>query len=157
MKKPKTETIVAQKELFDKSSSFFQKYQKLILGTKSLLFLIKFELLTLLCAWVPGALGLALRKAFYPFLLGRCGKNVIFGKNITLRHPQKIFIGDDVVIDNNCMLDAKGTDNKGIVIGNGVFIGRNTIFSCKNGDIELHDNVNIGFNSYIFGCCPVLY
>ena len=35
----------------------------------------------------------------------------------------------------SCCLDAKGTDNRGIDIGSGVFVGRNTILSCKNGDI----------------------
>ena len=54
-----------------------------------------------------------------------------------LRHPHKIHIGSNVVIDDNCLLDAKGETNRGIRIGDGVFIGRNTILSCKNGDIEL--------------------
>ena len=69
---------------------------------------------------------------------------------MVLRHPHKIKIGNNVVIDDNCVLDAKGTDNKGIEIGNGVFIGRNTILSCKNGDIKLGNKVNIGFNCEIF-------
>ena len=38
----------------------------------------------------------------------------------------------------------------GITIGNGVFIGRNTILSCKNGDIALGDGANIGFNCEVF-------
>ena len=57
---------------------------------------------------MPGALGLALRKLCYPWLLGRCGRNVVFGQNVVLRHPHKIEIGDDVVIDDHCLLDAKG-------------------------------------------------
>ena len=57
---------------------------------------------------VPGALGLALRKTLYPLLLGACGRNVVFGQNVVLRHPHKIRIGDNVVIDDNCLLDAKG-------------------------------------------------
>ena len=93
----------------------------------------------LLCAWVPGALGLFLRSKLYPLLLGRVGRNVVFGANVTLRHPHKIHIGDNVVIDDHCCLDAKGTDNRGITIGNGVFVGRNTILSCKNGDIVIDD------------------
>jgi acetyltransferase-like isoleucine patch superfamily enzyme len=44
-----------------------------------------------------------------------------------------------VVIDDNCLLDAKGESNRGIRIGDGVFIGRNTILSCKNGDIDIAD------------------
>jgi acetyltransferase-like isoleucine patch superfamily enzyme len=53
------------------------------------------------------------------------------------------------------VLDAKGADNSGIRIGSGVFIGRNTILSCKNGDIVLGDRVNIGFNSEIFSASRV--
>ena len=62
---------------------------------------------------------------------------------------------DNVVIDDNCLLDAKGETNRGIRIGNGVFIGRNTILSCKNGDIELGDGANIGFNCEVFSASRV--
>ena len=72
-----------------------------------------------------------------------------------LRHPHKIDIGDDVVIDDHCLLDAKGDANHGIRIGSGVFIGRNTILSCKNGDIEIADGANIGFNCEIFSASRV--
>ena len=51
--------------------------------------------------------------------------------------PHKIRIGDNVVIDDNCLLDAKGDANSGHhASADGVFIGRNTILSCKNGDID---------------------
>jgi acetyltransferase-like isoleucine patch superfamily enzyme len=103
----------------------------------------------------PGALGLGLRKTFYPLLLGSCGRNVVFGQNVVLRHPHKIHIGNDVVVDDNCLLDAKGESNRGIRIGDGVFIGRNTILSCKNGDIELGDHANIGFNCELFSASRV--
>ena len=73
-----------------------------------------------------------------------------FGANVVLRHPHKISIGDNVVVDDGCVLDAKGTTNVGITIGNGVFVGRNTILSCKNGDIIIDDRANIGFNCEIF-------
>ena len=63
--------------------------------------------------------------------------------------PGKIRIGDNVVIDDNCLIDAKGESNGGIRIGSGVFIGRNTILSCKNGDIELGDGANIGAGTVI--------
>jgi len=145
----KTETIEIQKELFHDKRSKITKYQDLIIGKRNLWHLIRYELITLFSSWVPGALGLFLRSKLYPFLIGRVGRNVSFGSNVVLRHPHKIFIGNNVVIDDNCLLDAKGTDNKGIIIGDGVFIGRNTILSCKNGDIFLDDNVNMGFNCEI--------
>jgi acetyltransferase-like isoleucine patch superfamily enzyme len=72
-----------------------------------------------------------------------------------LRHPHKIRIGDNVVIDDNCLLDAKGDRNSGIAIGSGVFVGRNTILSCKGGDITLDEGVNIGFNCEVFSASHV--
>jgi acetyltransferase-like isoleucine patch superfamily enzyme len=35
------------------------------------------------------------------------------------------------------------------VIGDNVFIGRNTILLCTNGDIHIDNNVSIGFNSEV--------
>jgi acetyltransferase-like isoleucine patch superfamily enzyme len=80
---------------------------------------------------------------------------VVFGQNVVLRHPHKIHVGDDVVIDDNCLIDAKGESNAGVRIGSGVFIGRNSILSCKNGDIELANGANVGFNCEIFSASRV--
>lgn len=146
---------VIQRELFDERKSKLQRYADLVVGRPGLWALVKFEAIVTLTSWVPGALGLLLRSKLYPRLLGRCGRNVTFGANVVLRHPHKIRVGDNVVIDDNCCLDAKGTDNEGISIGNGVFVGRNTILSCKNGDIVLDDKANIGFNSEIFAASRV--
>ena len=145
-----------QKDLLDEKKSKREKYQELILGKKSLWFMIKYELIVTLVSWIPGALGLLLRSKLYPKILGSVGKNVSFGVNITFRHPRKVFIGDNVVIDDYCVLDAKGSTNAGIKIGNGVFIGRNTIFSCHNGDIILEDNVNMGVNCLVTSMNSVL-
>lgn len=144
----------AQDQLFAEGGAR-AKYSALIVGVPGWAALIKYELVVMLSQWVPGALGLALRKFLYPILLGSCGRNVVFGQGVVLRHPNKIHIGDNVVIDDNCLLDAKGDANQGIRIGNGVFIGRNSILSCKNGDITLADGVNIGFNCEVFSAGTV--
>ena len=145
----------AQRELFEAKGSAFAKYSRLIVGRPGFVPLIAYELVVLLSQSVPGALGLALRRVLYPLLLGACGRNVTFGQNVVLRHPHKIRIGDDVVVDDNCLLDAKGDSNTGITIGRGVFIGRNTILSCKNGDIRIGDGANIGFNCEVFSASEV--
>jgi len=146
---------VIQQELFDERRSKVQRYQELVVGQPGFWRLVKFELVTLLSANMPGALGLFLRSKLYPRLIGRVGRNVTFGANVVLRHPHKITIGDNVVIDDHCCLDAKGTTNEGIRIGTGVFVGRNTILSCKNGDIDLDDHANIGFNVEVFSAARV--
>lgn len=126
------------------------RYQELVIGRPGFLSLVLYETVVTLTSWVPGALGLVLRRYLYPLLLGDVGKKPVFGRNVVLRHPHKIALGDRVIIDDNCLLDAKGANNQGIRIGNDVFLGRNSILSCKDGDIHLEDGVNIGFNSYIF-------
>jgi acetyltransferase-like isoleucine patch superfamily enzyme len=145
----------AQEQLFDRRTSAADKYAALVVGRRGWGALIRHELVTMLSQSTPGAAGLALRQALYPLLLGACGRNVVFGQNVVLRHPHKIRIGDNVVIDDNCLVDAKGETNRGITIGSGVFIGRNTILSCKNGDIDLEDGANIGFNCEIFSASAV--
>jgi acetyltransferase-like isoleucine patch superfamily enzyme len=145
----------AQDQLFDRRQSAREKYAALVVGRPGWQALVRHELVTLASQNVPGAVGLVLRRALYPSLLGACGGNVVFGQNVVVRHPHKIRIGDNVVIDDNCLIDAKGDSNRGITIGSGVFIGRNTILSCKNGDIELDDGANIGFNCEIFSASSV--
>jgi acetyltransferase-like isoleucine patch superfamily enzyme len=145
----------AQEQLFAPGKSSRAKYAELVVGQSGLGALLKYELIVMFSQSWPGALGLAVRKALYPMLLGSCGRNVIFGQHVVLRHPHKIHIGSNVVIDDNCLLDAKGQSNRGIRIGDGVFVGRNTILSCKNGDIELADAANLGFNCEVFSASRV--
>ena len=152
---PMTDIPRAQEQLFDSRHSAREKYEALVVGRRGWGALLQHEFVTLLSQSVPGALGFALRKTMYPSLLGACGRNVVFGQNVVLRHPGKIRIGDNVVVDDNCLLDAKGDSNSGISIGSGVFIGRNTILSCKNGDILVDDEANIGFNCELFSASRV--
>jgi len=145
----------AQEQLFAPGTSSRAKYATLVVGQPGFGALLKYEFVVMLTQARPGAIGLALRKTLYPWLLGSCGRKVIFGQNVVLRHPHKIHIGDHVVIDDNCLLDAKGESNRGIRIGSRVFVGRNTILSCKNGDIEIADGANIGFNCEVFSASRV--
>lgn len=131
-------------------TSALRKYQDLVIGSRSLSRLALHEAVTLVCSWVPGALGLGLRRLLYPLLLGSVGRGVVFGQGVVLRHPAKIRIGSGVTIDDHVLLDAKGRHNRGIEIGDGVFLGRGTILSCKDGDIRLGDHSNLGFNCEIF-------
>jgi acetyltransferase-like isoleucine patch superfamily enzyme len=121
----------AQDDLLAPGLSARQKYARLVVGREGWSALLFYEFVQLASQWVPGALGLALRKLLYPRLLGHCGRNVVFGQHVVLRHPHKIHVGDDVVVDDHCLLDAKGDSNAGIVIGAGTFLGRNTILSAS--------------------------
>lgn len=128
----------------------WQQYAALTLGKTDGLSLLKYELIMLFCNGLPGALGLYLRSKLYPSLLGKVGSNVVFGRGITLRHPDKICLGSNVIIDDYCVLDAKGSEYSSITIGDGVFIGRNSIIYCKDGSIDIQSRANISANCQIF-------
>lgn len=147
---PERRPIAIQEALAAKGRSPLAKYQELVVGSRSFPRLLLHELVVTLTSWVPGALGLVLRRIAYRWLLGKVGRNVTFGQGVVLRHPGKIRVGDNVVVDDLVVLDAKGSSNSGISIGDDVFLGRGTILSCKDGDIVLGDHVNIGFHSEIF-------
>lgn len=149
MTKPEIDTTTLHDQLTDDSKSTVRRYQDLALGTTSLWYLIKFELIMLFSSWVPGALGLFLRKFLYPLILGSVGRNVVFGQGVNIRHGQKIIIGDNVIIDDLAVLDAKGETNSGIRVGDNTVISRNVVLSCKNGDIKVGANCTVGINSIL--------
>ncbi len=130
----------------DTQGSALKKYLSLTVGKQSFWALLKYEILTSLLGPLPGAMGLFMRQKFYPFLLGKCGRKVVFGRNVTIRHPHRIRIGDNVIIDDNVVLDGKGEAETTIEIGSHSIIGRNSILSCKGGSIRLAERVNISVN-----------
>jgi len=121
----------------------WQQYADWIVGKVSLRAMCKYELLTTLLGSLPGAIGYFLRGKIYPRIFGAVGKNVVFGRSLTIRHPHKIRIGNHVVFDDYAVLDAKGQSNAGITIHDGVFVGRHTIIFCKDGNIDVQANTNI--------------
>ena len=134
----------------EKGKSKLGSYVELFVGKKGILAFLKYEILTSMFGNWQGAAGIFLRGIFYKLLFKKVGNGVVFGKSITIRNPYKIIIGNNVIIDENVMLDEKGIDNQGIILNDGVYIGRNTILSCKNGDIILNKNANLGFNCEVY-------
>jgi acetyltransferase-like isoleucine patch superfamily enzyme len=147
--KPGLSEGTLHQQLTDGSKSAFGRYQDLALGSDSIWYLIKYEFIMLLASWVPGALGLVLRKVLYPFIIGSVGRNVIFGQDVAIRHGMKIHIGDNVIIDDGAVLDAKGRSNEGMGIGANTIISRNVVLSCKNGDIAIGESCTVGISTLV--------
>jgi acetyltransferase-like isoleucine patch superfamily enzyme len=122
----------------------FRQYQDIFVGGHSLLGLVAYELIFGWVAVLPGALGYLLRQKLYPLLLGRVGAGDNFGRNMTVRCPGRISLGDNVMFDDGIVLDAKGDASEGITIGHNVWIGRNTILTSFNGRIRIGNQVSIG-------------
>jgi acetyltransferase-like isoleucine patch superfamily enzyme len=129
-------------QLFDENTSDIKKYQLFFVGDGNLFQLFFYELYGLFATFIPGALGLFLRKKLVPFLLGRSGQGCLWGRAISLRWPKQICTGDRVAIDDNCLLDAKAEG--GIVLGDDVIISRDCLLVAKSGFIHIGDRSTLG-------------
>jgi len=124
--------------------SSLKKYQEFFIGQSNFVGLLKYEAFTTLIGALPGAVGLFFRKLLYPFLFKKVGSGVVWGRNIVLRHSKNMIFGDQVAIDDNCLLDATGSANVEFRIGNDTVIARDTIIQGKTSWIQIGNSCTIG-------------
>lgn len=129
--------------------SAFKQYKALVSGDVSFGRFWLEEFIFFFLAPMPGALGFLLRQKIYPVLFNSCGKKVIVGRNCTFRHITKMNLGDNVTIDDGCVIDARGCEAEGLKIGNNTIIARNVIVQSKSGDITIGNTVNVGSGSML--------
>ncbi len=86
---------------------------------------------------IPGALGLLLRqKLFYK----KCGSGVTYGVDVKIYNRANVSVGAGSIIDDGVILD--GGNGAGLVIGEGCYIGRETILKAGEGGIFLGNRAN---------------
>jgi galactoside O-acetyltransferase len=133
------------------------RYQDVMVGSRSLMALIVYEFCMLL-APVPGALGMVLRKLFWPRMFGSCGKGCMFAAGIVVRHPGRIRLGRSVVISEGCVLDGRhGSTQDAIVLGDNVILSNGVMLSCKNGTITIGGDTGLNAQTIVQSTndCPV--
>jgi len=139
---PKKDRVVAN---LSDGGSGFAKYQDFFVGKRGARAFLRYELTVMMTGGLRGALGYLLRKKLYPGLMGQTGKSVNFGRNITLRCPPCIVLGDNVTIDDNCTLDARGADDaQGFAIGARTLIARDVIMVVKQSYLRIGADCSIG-------------
>jgi acetyltransferase-like isoleucine patch superfamily enzyme len=126
-----------------------ETYRRLTVGNAGLGHFMLYEALVMLVAPMPGGLGFYLRKKLYPLLLGKVGRGLIVGRNVSLRHPGRIVLGDNVTIDENCIIDARGAGEAGVVLEDGVILNRGCMILAKNGPVRIGRRTTVGSNSAI--------
>lgn len=126
-------------------ASALAAYRDLVLGEPSWLGLLRHELVVAWGGALPGAAGLAFRQLTWRgSLFGRPGRGVVWGRNVTLWHTRKMWIGDRVAVDEGCQLDARGCAPGEFRIGDGALISRGCVISGKDGPLSIGPRVNIG-------------
>lgn len=146
------EKIAPQRSIVGEGGGMFQNYMKRIVGTNNIFYFLKYEFLNTFLCNCPGALGLFLRHILYPFLFGPIGKDVQFGRGITLRGALKIIIANGTMLDDFVVLDCKSDYNPGILLGERCLISRNTKISTGyTGYVKIGERVIIGENCIVHG------
>jgi acetyltransferase-like isoleucine patch superfamily enzyme len=132
----------------DERLSSMQRYALLAVGETGVWALLRYELIVLLFGWVPGALGYWLRRTTYGWLLKGMGRNVTLGRNLTLRGGCRIELGDNVFIDDHCVLDARGASSS-IRLDEGVLVSRNTVMRAREGSLRIGAGSDLGCNCMV--------
>lgn len=138
-----------REQLYGGAESSWKRYAGLVLTRPGLLALLHYEIVTTLFGPLPGALGLALRKVFYPRLFKQVGRGAIFGRNIIVRHGGRITLGDGVVIDDNCLLDGRGAGDEEVLVGDRVMLNRGVTVQAKAGPIHIGADTSVGAGTVI--------
>ena len=128
----------------------WQAYRSLMYGDMPLWKVLWAECLFFFLSHLGGPLGLMLRMKLYPSLFRHCGRKVVFGRGVLIRHPHKIDIGDGVVLDEGATVDAKGVSNHGITLGEKVYVGRQSTLYCKNGDMRVGARSSVSAHAILF-------
>ncbi len=133
----------------DDKRGFINKYQDLQIGNRSWLSLLVYEFCVTLISPIQGALGLVLRKLFFPLIFKSVGKKTIFGHHIGLRNPARVAIGAGCVIDDYVQVSARGEDDDEIRIADKTLIGQNVRLRTRGGSIFIDESSNIGPDCHI--------
>lgn len=130
--------------------SALEKYSTFFVGRPGWRPFLRYELAMLLAQNTAGALGFQLRKMLFPGLFGAVGGGVNFGRNISLRCPSRMTLGDHVTIDDNCGLDARGGKSAAdFTLGDRTLIARDTVLAVKQNFLRIGKDCSIGSQCFL--------
>jgi len=141
-------------KLYSEKGWLGRRYAALVLANPSMAALLRYEFVNLFVG-LPGAFGLASRGLLFKQILASCGSQPIFGRNLNLRHPDNIHLGDSVTLDDCCVIDARGAGDKGIRLNDRVMINRGACVQAKVGAINIGKDTGVGAFSQIISQGPI--
>lgn len=136
------------------SESIVARYIRLTVGEGSGVFsLCLHEILLGMCHWLPGVLGLVVRRLLYPVFFRGLGRRAFIGHHVSLRCPRQISLDAGVVVDDYVQLIATSRQQYAIAVGSGSFIRS---YACLNagppeGFIKIGHNSGIGQGAVLYG------
>jgi len=121
----------------------FTKYKARVVGSDRIGALIRYELYTAFLASFPGAAGIVLRQKLYRWFLGGMGRGVAISRNVTLRCPERLTVGDHTLIDEYVCFDIKSAAAS-VRLG-----ARNQIVQGARFETGYEGHVHLGDDCYV--------
>ncbi|WP_299841352.1 DapH/DapD/GlmU-related protein [uncultured Jannaschia sp.] len=147
--RPEKQYVIAE---LAAEGSGYAKYKAFFVGREGFGAFLRYELAVILAGPMAGAAGYVLRGRLFPGLFARVGRGVNFGRNLILRCPGRIALGDRIAIDDNCTLDARGVGTEDrFEIGCNTLLARDTVLVVKSGSLAIGRNCSIGAQSTLSG------
>jgi acetyltransferase-like isoleucine patch superfamily enzyme len=124
-----------------------------------------YEVITLLTFWIPGRLGIRVRRLVLRPFFEACGSGLTVGVGVRINSPGNITLGDEVWLDDYCSLVAgvalisdryvtrKQTSSQvaegKLIIGNGVHIASHCLLQAHMG-IQIGNQCTVGAYSAVY-------
>ena len=131
-----------------------EKYMRLVAGPYASTWeWIGQELLVTFISGIKGALGLFLRCGLYPMVLKDIDRTAVVGASVTLRCPNQLRLGRNVIIDDYVQLIGNSSSRYSIDIDDDAFIRSYAMLNAgpPDGYIRLGKNSGIGQSTIIYG------
>jgi acetyltransferase-like isoleucine patch superfamily enzyme len=123
-------------------------YVEHVTGRTSLIRFAAQGLLFLLFRECPTILGTYVRPVIYGPLFGSIGKGCLFERSVRVEVPSRVFVGDRVVLGQNCWISAGGKEGE-IRFGRDTFVAHSSTLRGEGGRMAIGDHVQISRNCYI--------
>jgi acetyltransferase-like isoleucine patch superfamily enzyme len=103
------------------------------------------SLILFFIVFLPGDLGIVLRRLYYKRKFKSCGNNLIVETGVFVDNPHLVSVGDNVVIDKYCIISS-GIDLTGIINRKD-----NLDFFYSEGEIVIGNDVHLVHNCIVMG------
>lgn len=134
--------------------SALKRYIRLTVGENSSLFsLLWHELILGFCLYIPGIVGLIIRKLLYPLCFPHFKYGAYIGRQVTLRCPRQISLEEGVIIDDEVQLIATSRHPQAISINKNSFLRSHVMVNAgpPDGYVIIGQRSSIGQGTILYG------
>lgn len=129
------------------------RYKRLVSGQSSWLRFIVEEILLCCLSPIPGMVGIALRKIFYPFSFAHISSEAMIDRSVTIRCPSQLVLGRGCIVESYVHLLCGSNSRPSIELSDGAYIRSYSILNAgpPEGFIHIGRGSTVGHHCIVHG------